>query len=93
MRKTVIAVAAVFLLLIAAPAFSNELELGLSWTPVAADENYDEDSGESITGFHVGYVMLNFLYASWDALVMPPSIISEWTGLYRPGFLNLYDAG
>ena len=24
---------------------------------------------------------------------MPPSIISEWTGLYRPGFLNLWDFG
>jgi hypothetical protein len=94
MRKTVLAVAVVTLLLmISAPAYSNEFELGLSWMPVPTDENQTEDTVDSITGFHIGYVMLNFLYASWDALVMPPSIISDWTGLYRPGFLNLYDAG
>jgi hypothetical protein len=46
-----------------------------------------------MTGFHIGYIMLNFLYASWDALVVPPIMISEWTGYYRPGFLNLFDAG
>lgn len=93
MRKTVLAVAVVMLVMIAAPAFSNELELGLSWTPVPGNEDYGEESYDSITGFHIGYVMLNFLYGSWDALVMPPSIISEWTGLYRPGFLNLWDFG
>ena len=94
MRRTVLTVAVVVLLLIiSAPVYSNELELGLSWMPVPTDENQTEDAVDSITGFHVGYVMLNFLYGSWDALVMPPSIISQWTGLYRPGFLNLYDVG
>jgi hypothetical protein len=93
MRKTVLAVAVILLLIMAAPAYSNELELGLSWIPIPADEEMMEDSIDSITGFHIGYVMFNFLYASWDALVMPPQIISEWTGLYRPGFLNLYDIG
>ena len=94
MRKTVLAVAVVTLLLmISAPAYSNELELGLSWMAVATDETQTDDAADSITGFHVGYVMLNFLYASWDSLVMPPSIISEWTGFYRPGFLNLFDVG
>ena len=93
MRKTLIVAVAVVMLLVAAPAFSNELELGLSWTPVPGNEDLGEESIDSITGFHIAYVMLNFLYASWDAWVMPPSIITEWTGLYRPGFLNLYDAG
>ena len=94
MRKTVLAAAVIVMLIMtAAPAFSNELELGLSWTPVQADENYGEDALESMTGFHVGYVMLNFLYGSWDSIVVPPSMISDWTGFYRPGFLNLYDFG
>jgi hypothetical protein len=94
MRKTVLAVAVVMMLImISAPAYSNELELGLSWTPVPGDESMGEDSLDSMTGFHVGYVMLNFLYGSWDSLVVPPSVISEWTGYYRPGFLNLFDFG
>jgi hypothetical protein len=94
MRKTVLAVAVVVMLfMISAPAFSNELELGLSWTPVRADENYGEENLESMTGFHIGYVMLNFLYGTWDSIVVPPSMISEWTGYYRPGFLNLFDFG
>ena len=100
MRKAVLA-AVVLLLLMTAPAFSligpGEIELGLSWTPLEADQSAgpdaEEDALDAMTGFHVGYVLWNFLYLSWDSLVAPPSLISDWTGFSRPGFLNLYDAG
>ena len=108
MRKTVLAVAVVMLLLmITAPAYSNELEVGLSWTPIPGDDTSrtGEESLESMTGFHVGYTALRFVYASWEALVLPPSLAAymtsyydEETGVYHdgyrlPGFLNLYDVG
>jgi hypothetical protein len=100
MRKAMLA-AVVMLLLMTAPAFSDigpgELELGLSWTPLPADESagpaVEEDALDAMTGFHVGYVLFKFLYISWDSLVTPPSLIKSWTGFNRPGFLNLYDAG
>jgi hypothetical protein len=93
MRKVVLA-AAVLLLIFAAPAFANELELGLSWTPLpGADKNAEEGQLDSITGFHIAYNWWSIMYASWDSLVMPPFIIQDWTGYRRPGFLNLYDVG
>jgi hypothetical protein len=92
MRKTLVVTAVLLMFALAVPAFSNELELGMSWTPLpGADESTEEL--DSITGFHVGYSFFRILYASWDSLVMPPFIIREWTGYNRPGFLNLYDAG
>jgi hypothetical protein len=84
--------ALVLLILTAAvPAFSQELEVGMSFTPVLGET----ESGEMdfMFGFHFGYSFLYILYASWDALVIPPVVIENWTGRYRPGFLNLYDAG
>jgi hypothetical protein len=63
---------------------------------------------QSIKGFHFGYTWWRVAYATWDALVMPPQIIYGMTGsletddqgneyyregYYRPGFLNLFDAG
>lgn len=100
MRKAVLA-AVVLLLLMTAPAFSQlgpgEIELGLSFTPLAADEGAgpaaEEDALDAMPGFHVGYVLWNFVYASWDSLVAPPSLMSNWTGFLRPGFLNLFNAG
>jgi hypothetical protein len=81
-------------MILAVPAFSNELELGLSWTPLpGADQNSPEGELDSITGFHIAYNWWAVMYASWDSLVMPPFIIQEWTGYKRPGFLNLYNIG
>ena len=56
-------------------------------------------------GFHVGVNTLSILYASWESLVLPPSLAANMTsyydeekgvyndGYYMPGFLNLYDVG
>jgi hypothetical protein len=107
MRKTVLAVAAVLLLVMVTPAFSDELELGLSWTPIPGENTSrtEEEELESMTGFHIGYSTLAILYGSWESLVLPPSLAFEMTsyvdeetgeytgGYYRPGFLNLYDVG
>ncbi len=93
MRKAACILATFLLLFVTVRLFSDEIELGLSWTPVMDDAASAEDAVDSIRGFHFGYVLWKFVYFSWDALVMPPSIIQDWTGFYRPGFLNLYDAG
>ena len=93
MRKTALFLAVFVLLFMSVQAFSDEIELGLSWTPIMDDAVSAEDAVDSIRGFHFGYVLWGFVYGSWDALVMPPSIIQNWTGFYRPGFLNLYDVG
>jgi hypothetical protein len=97
MRKSVLLVAFVLLaMFVATPAFA-ELELGLSWTPVPADADDPNATGEeeleSMMGFHVGYGFWGIFYASWDSLVMPPRLIAGFTGYELPGFLNLYDAG
>ena len=86
MRKAACIVVLSCLVVIAAPVFSDEIELGLSWTPVADESVSAEDEIDAIRGFHIGYILWNFVYFSWDALVMPPSIIEGWTGFYRPGF-------
>ncbi len=93
MRKAAIALLSCVVVFCAAPAFSDEIELGLSWTPIRVDSVSAEEKNDAISGFHIGYVLWRFVYFSWDALVIPPSIIEGWTGYYRPGFLNLYDAG
>ena len=93
MRKAAFLLTALLLLFMTVQAYSDEIELGLSWTPVMDDAVSADDEVDSIRGFHLGYVMWGFVYFSWDALVMPPSIIQNWTGFYRPGFLNLYDVG
>ena len=92
MRKTAFIFAICFVF-IGAPAFSDVIELGLSWTPVSSDSVSAEEELDWIRGFHIGYVIWDFVYISWDALVIPPTVIEGWTGFYRPGFLNLYDAG
>ena len=90
-----------------APTFSSDWEFGISWTPVPGEDTgrSEDEELESITGFHVAYSPWAILYASWDALVLPAQSISgmtgyydeekdEWTeGFYRPGYLNLFDAG
>jgi hypothetical protein len=93
MRKAVFILAFGALIVVGQPAFSDEIELGLSWTPMRDQSVSAEEEFDAIRGFHIGYVLWEFVYFSWDALVIPPTIIEGWTGYYRPGFLNLYDAG
>lgn len=88
MRKLIIAI--LLVAVVALPAFTLGVELGVSATVPLGGE---ADEMEVIPGFHVGLGFLAVLYASWDSLVMPPNVIGSWTGYYRPGFLNLYDVG
>ncbi len=93
MRKAVFIFGIGLLLGASVPGFSDTLDLGLSWTPVADKSIAAQEELDAIRGFHIGYALWDFVYFSWDALVIPPSIIEGWTGFYRPGFLNLYDGG
>jgi hypothetical protein len=93
MRKIVMCALVLLILTAAVPAFSQEIEIGMSFTPVIGDPVTSQEELDFMFGFHFGYSFLYILYASWDALVIPPQTIGEWTGLQRPGFLNLYDAG
>ena len=91
MRKKVLLVA-LLVLAMTAPAFAD-LELGVSWTPIPAEDASSEEEFESITGFHLGYQWWGIFYATWDSLVMPPRIMYGLTDKKRPGFLNMFDAG
>lgn len=101
MKRRTIIVLLILLCFAVLPAFAanNTWELGMSWTPVPQQSGTSgnvQDTGnnlDSIVGFHVSYSFFHILYTSWDALVMPPSIVQGWTSYYRPGFLNLFDAG
>jgi hypothetical protein len=97
MKKILLPLAAVLLLSMAVPAFAygprGEWELGLSWTPSKDANNVtDPNAVNSILGFHVGYAW-SVLYFSWDAYAMPDYWVSNMTGYYAPGFLNLFDVG
>jgi len=99
MRKLIVAI--LIIAVIAVPSFAAlSLELGVSGTPAPAGDG----QVEGIFGFHVGVSPWAILFASWDALVMPPSMISGMTsyidpsgiwvqGNFVPGYLNLFDAG
>lgn len=87
-RRTAI-VLVLLIAVFAAPLAAQNLELGASFIPTAPPE----ESLEFIWGSHLGYKVLAILYGGWDALVVPPHMIQDWTGYYRPGFLNLFDAG
>ena len=93
MRKIVMCALVLLVLTAVVPAFSRNFDIGMSFTPVLGDPSTDEGELDLMFGFHFGYSFLYILYASWDAVIIPPSVIQEWTGLKRPGFLNLYDAG
>lgn len=88
MRKLIVAI--LLVAVVALPGFSLGVELGVSVTPIPAGDGGDV---EMAFGSHIGISPFAILYASWDALVMPPGVIGSWTGYYRPGFLNLFDAG
>lgn len=101
MRKLIIAL--LMIAVLALPAFAKVgWEVGLSGTPIPNRQGGD---AEALFGFHFGLSPWAILYASWDSLVLPPSMVSGMTGeydeekktnvggYYRPGFLNLFDAG
>lgn len=113
-RKRGLIIAALFIFVLASPLFANSWELGVSLTPTAGnnDSEYDTTSADSaaeklVPGFHVGYRFLGILYASWEAMVLPPEYVTDMTatfyetggeiyyqpGPFRPGFLNLWDVG
>lgn len=75
--------------------FAAEFELGMSITPVTGDMTRDSEEVETdgMPGLHAGYAFFGVLYVSLDALVAPPSMVAGMTGFYRPGFINLFDAG
>ena len=102
MKKLFGPLAVMLLLALAVPAFA-EVELGISATPVQGGQS-NANGTDFITGFHIGYTW-GILYLSWDPLAMPASMVQNMTGyfdeksqayvtgVYAPGFLNLYDAG
>ncbi len=87
-RILIVLLIGIVMFLVAAPAFSEQWELGISVTPVPGKE---EDN--MLAGFHFGYKWWYIWYATWDSIVLPPWIIQDWTGYVRPGFLNMFDAG
>lgn len=92
MRRNVL-LGLLLVVLVATPQLFAEdnLEVGASFVPTSSPE--DEEPLEFIWGSHLGYRFWGIFYAGWDALVVPPHIIQDWTPFYRPGFLNLFDAG
>jgi hypothetical protein len=113
MRKSFCGILILLLFLLAlSPAIAEaKWDLGLSWTPVPGENTSrnEEESFDSITGFHIGWAPWTILYASWDSLALPGYMVAGmtsyydpsanegnggWTGGYfDPGFLNLFDAG
>jgi hypothetical protein len=101
MRKLIIAL--LMIAVLAIPAFSIGWEVGMSATVAPSGDR--EGNIDPIIGFHVGISPIAILYASWDALALPPNMIQGMTGYvdpesgawiqgpYRPGFLNLFDVG
>lgn len=95
MRKIAMCALVLLIFTAAVPAFSQNFDIGMSVTPDLGEQRTGTDGGELdfMFGFHFGYSFLYILYASWDAVVISPPTMQQWTGLKRPGFLNLYDAG
>jgi hypothetical protein len=109
--RRILVLSVLLLAVIAGPAFGqDQFDIGISATPLFAEEGETATDilDNLIPGFHVGYRFLYLLYASWDALVLPPRIVESMTtrfiqrpdgstvvqeGYFRPGFLNLIDAG
>jgi len=100
MRKLVIALLMIAVLTV--PTFAIGWEVGIHAT--VAPSGDAEQSVDPIFGFHVGISPIAILYASWDALALPPNMIQGMTGFtdengrwvqgyYRPGFLNMFDVG
>lgn len=81
-----------FMLMLALPSilFADEIELGLSLTPMEVLKSEEDQSmetlsegegggGDFILGLHFGYSMAWLLYASIDANAMPPWWVAKTT--------------
>jgi hypothetical protein len=114
LKKRIAILVALLVVVMAVPLSAGQWDLGLSATPAFVGEDDqiqpDQDKGVFDTllpGFHFGYRWAGILYLSWEALVMPPELITMMTGYmveedsfsyfkygpYAPGFLNLWDFG
>jgi len=105
MRKLIVAL--LMIAVLAIPAFSIGWEVGMHATVVPNGQESGANSGgvDPIFGFHLGISPIAILYASVDSLMLPPYMIQGMTGYqdattqvwvqgyYRPGFLNMFDAG
>lgn len=91
------AIAVILILVMVIPAAADQLELGMSLTPISPtedknDPNYDSDQSLIVPGFHVGYRFAYIGYISWDSYVMPPEYITDWTKTYDDD-TDVYQAG
>ena len=90
MQKTkFLAIAVVLILAMVLPAAADQLELGMSLTPVVPEENtndpnYDPNQSLILPGFHIGYRFAYIGFISWDSYVMPPEYITNMTATYDP---------
>jgi len=90
MQKTkFLAIAVILILAMVIPVFADEIELGMSLTPIeqqtdTEDPNYDENQDLMLPGFHVGYRFGWIGFVSWDSYVMPPEYITMMTATYDP---------
>lgn len=90
MQKTkFLAISVVLILAMVLPAAADQLELGMSLTPVVPEENtndpnYDPNQSLILPGFHIGYRFAYIGFISWDSYVMPPEYITNMTATYDP---------
>lgn len=100
MHKTkFLAVAVILILAMVIPAAADQWELGMSLTPIIAEEdttdpNYDPENDQALIlpGFHVAYRFMGIGYVSWDSYVMPPEYVTDMTATYDPD-TEIYQPG
>jgi len=86
-KGKLLTIAVILTLLILIPATANELELGMSLTPIGTEgeDNPDPEAEDTVLvlpGFHVGYRFAGIGFISWDSYVMPPELITLMTSVY-----------
>lgn len=100
MHKTkFLAIAVILILAMVIPAAADQIELGMSLTPLLAEEdttdpNYDPANDQALVlpGFHVAYRFWGIGYLSWDSYVMPPEYVTDMTATYDEA-TETYQAG
>jgi hypothetical protein len=88
-KAKILAIATILIVLMVFPVFADELELGMSLTPIATigEDNPDPTAEDGIIiqpGFHIGYRFAWIGFVSWDSYVMPPELITLMTATYDP---------